>query len=379
MSSSQPLSPTLIDRSFQLERSRAMRVVLTIVLVLAVVLTFLTYLLKYSPTYISLGGFSLICMIAIVVNQKGRYRPAAILLSLGLLGIIQFNTYVGEGIHDISVLALPGVIAIAGLLYGTRSIPIFTGLTVLSLGIMAFVPNMHPIYGQEFQDMLIGTTLLAGIGSLFHYTIRTLENHIEHVQHSKQEVVASYEATLEGWAKALELRDKETEDHSRKVIALTLQLASALGIKNEEDLTHLRHGALLHDIGKIAISDSILLKPGPLAQEEWAVMRQHTVYALSFINHIPYLQKAVDVVLYHHEQWDGNGYPDGLKGEDIPLGARIFSIADNWSALCSDRPYRKAWPKDQVIKYIQENAGTKFDPKVVNVFIQLIEKESWIQ
>ncbi len=342
------------------------------VFVLAVGLTILTFLLNYSPTYYSLAGLSLICLIAILFNRKYHYRLAAILLSLGLLFIIQFNAYVGEGIHDIAVIALPSMIAASGLLYGPRAVPAFTALSILSLALMAFVPNLHPIYGQEFEDMLIGATLLAGTGTLIHFTVGRLERYIGQIKQSQIEVLASYDATLEGWAKALELRDKETEGHSRNVTTLTLQLARTLGITDNDELEYLRHGSLLHDIGKIAIPDAILLKPGPLTEEEWAIMKQHTEHAHSFINHVPYLTRAVDIVLYHHEHWDGSGYPRGLKGIEIPLGARIFSVADNWDALRSDRPYRKAWPKCQVIEYIQENAGKLFDPAVVEAFISII-------
>ena len=193
----------------------------------------------------------------------------------------------------------------------------------------------------------------------------------EIMRKSRDGVVEAYDTTLEGWAQLLELRDKETEGHSRNVVALSLRFAKYVGIPDDE-LVHVRRGALLHDIGKIAIPDSILLKPGPLTDEEWVIMRQHPVFALKFLSGIPYLDKAIDIPVYHHERWDGNGYANQLKGEEIPLPARIFTIVDNWDALLSDRPYRKAWPIARVKDYLVENAGQIFDPKLVQVFLSKV-------
>lgn len=176
---------------------------------------------------------------------------------------------------------------------------------------------------------------------------------------------------MEGWAKALELRDMETEGHSRRVTDITVRIACAVGVSDEE-LVHTRRGALLHDIGKMGIPDRILHKPGKLTPEEWDIMRQHPTLAYNLLNPIEYLQPALDIPYCHHEKWDGSGYPRGLKGEEIPFSARIFAIVDVWDALLSDRPYRKGWAEEKVIAYIQENAGSHFDPKLVKHFIKVI-------
>lgn len=144
----------------------------------------------------------------------------------------------------------------------------------------------------------------------------------------------------------------------------------------EEDLDDLRRGAILHDVGKIAIPDRILLKPGPLTEEEWAVMKLHPVYAYEWLSGIPFLKKALEVPYAHHERWDGSGYPRGLKGLEIPLSARIFAVADVYDALTSDRPYRKAWPKEKALAYIREEAGKQFDPEVVEAFLKLMAEEA---
>jgi putative nucleotidyltransferase with HDIG domain len=188
---------------------------------------------------------------------------------------------------------------------------------------------------------------------------------------SNVEMLQAYDSTLEGWVSALDLRDKETEGHTRRVTDMTVQLAIELGIPNSE-LEQIRRGALLHDIGKMAVPDNILLKPGELDEDEWAVMREHPKHASRLLTKINYLRPAVDIPYYHHEKWDGTGYPKGLKGDNIPLGARIFAVVDVWDALSSDRPYRKAWPKEKVIRYLKDESGTHFDPAVVEAFYKLL-------
>lgn len=189
------------------------------------------------------------------------------------------------------------------------------------------------------------------------------------LQHSKHELTLAYDATLEGWSHALDLRDRETEGHTQRVTEMAVKLASLMGV-SEEELVHIRRGALLHDIGKMGIPDGVLLKPGPLTEEEWAIMRKHPVYAYEWLAPISFLRPALAIPYCHHEKWDGTGYPRGLRGEQIPLAARIFAVVDVWDALCSDRPYHAAWPKDKVLEYIRSLSGTHFDPQVVEVFLQ---------
>ncbi len=193
----------------------------------------------------------------------------------------------------------------------------------------------------------------------------------DHLQRANLELFLAYETTLEGWSSAMDLRDKETEGHTQRVTELTLQLARAMNI-SQEQLIHIRRGALLHDIGKMGIPDAILFKPGPLDEQEWAIMRQHPQYAYEMLSTIVYLHPALDIPYCHHEKWDGSGYPRGLKGEEIPLAARIFAVADVWDALTSDRPYRKAWPKEKAIEYIRSQAGRHFDPQVVDYFLRIV-------
>jgi PAS domain S-box-containing protein/putative nucleotidyltransferase with HDIG domain len=196
----------------------------------------------------------------------------------------------------------------------------------------------------------------------------------ENLQRTNQELSLAYDTTLEGWGKALELRDKETEGHTRRVTNLTVELARRMGIP-ESDMNHLRRGALLHDIGKMGVPDHILRKPGPLTKQEIKEMRKHPQYAFDLLAPITYLRPTLDIAYCHHEWWNGKGYPRGLKGEEIPLSARIFAVVDVWDALLSDRPYRSAWKMDDVQRYIADLTGKQFDPEVVNAFKKMIEEE----
>ena len=195
----------------------------------------------------------------------------------------------------------------------------------------------------------------------------------EALQLAHNQLRDAYERTIEGWVRALDLRDRETEGHTQRVTEITIKVAKQLGF-GEEELAHIKRGALLHDMGKIAIPDEILQKPGPLNETEWERMRQHPMYAYEMLSPIAYLNPALDIPFYHHERWNGSGYPHGLKGEQIPLSARLFAIVDVWDALRSDRPYRKAIPREQVIEYLSENANILFDPKLVDLFLKFVEE-----
>lgn len=189
---------------------------------------------------------------------------------------------------------------------------------------------------------------------------------------AEQNMIQAYDATIAGWAHALDLRDEKTEEHSRRVTEITMKIAMKMGIKDDE-LAHIRRGALLHDIGKMGISDKILLKPGKLTDQEWEIMKRHPIFAYEMLSPISFLQPALDIPYCHHEKWDGSGYPRGLKGKQIPIAARIFAVVDVYDALSSKRPYRKAWPKEKVLKYIKEQSGKYFDPEIVELFLQEIE------
>lgn len=254
-----------------------------------------------------------------------------------------------------------------------------------------------PFFHQEGFACYFGVPLIAkgeikGVLEIFHRTpfkpddewldfMETLAGQVaiaidnatlyKGLQRSNIELAIAYDATIEGWSHALDLRDKETEGHTQRVTELTIQLAQKMGISGEE-LVHIRRGALLHDIGKMGVPDRILHKSGSLTDDEWVIIRKHPVFAYEMLRPINYLAPALDIPYYHHEKWDGNGYPQGLKGEGIPMAARIFAVIDVYDALTSDRPYRPAWSNENTLQYIQEQAGKHFDPHVVEQFLLMI-------
>lgn len=225
-------------------------------------------------------------------------------------------------------------------------------------------------YLEEFE-----LNLLTAIGDMIVNALHRSDLY-EQTRRQTLELQNAYEATLEGWALALELRDKETQGHSLRIATLTIKLARQMGIP-EEKLEIIRRGALLHDIGKMGIPDTILLKPGTLSDSEWKIMRKHPTYARDMLSQIPFFKDSVDIPYCHHEWWDGSGYPQGLEGKEIPLEARIFAIVDSWDALTSNRPYRTAWQKKEALAHLVNQAGTHFDPEVVDAFVKLIKQEGF--
>jgi putative nucleotidyltransferase with HDIG domain len=214
---------------------------------------------------------------------------------------------------------------------------------------------------RAFLDVLAGQAAIAVDNAL-------LFNNLER---ANTDLTLAYDATIEGWSQALELRDRETQGHTKRVTDLTMRLARAMQV-DEAKLQHVRRGTLLHDIGKMGIPDEILRKPGPLDEGEWEIMRQHPKYAYDMLLPISYLRPALDIPYCHHEKWDGSGYPRGLKGEEIPLPARIFAVVDVFDALTSDRPYREAWSRERALEYIREQTGKHFDPKVAETFLNIL-------
>jgi len=195
----------------------------------------------------------------------------------------------------------------------------------------------------------------------------------ETAQRAIMDISQAYDATLEGWSRMLDMRDHITDEHTRRVSELTISLANRIGFPRSE-IGHIRRGALLHDIGKMGIPDAILLKPAPLTEAEWAIMQTHPEKAYQILSKIEYLARAIEIPYCHHEKWDGTGYPRGLKGEEIPLSARIFAVVDVYDALTSDRPYRKAWEKNEALKYIKQQSGKHFFPDAAKCFCEMMEE-----
>lgn len=278
-------------------------------------------------------------------------------VDIGLLGVslaenFFISTSIPTRIEFLTVMAVALLLVVVMGAYSSRNIT--RPLTTMTKS------------SREIADGNYGIRLPISSGDELGVLAFSFNQMISQIQISNDKREQAYDDSLEGWAKALELRDHETEGHSRRVVALTMRLAARFGITGA-DLIDMRRGALLHDIGKMGIPDEILQKPGPLSDQERIIMRGHPRLAHQLIMNVPYLRSSLDIPYSHHERWDGTGYPDGKRGEEIPLASRIFSVADVWDALLSTRPYRQAWSKREVIDFIWAERGKMFDPQVVDI------------
>jgi putative nucleotidyltransferase with HDIG domain len=194
------------------------------------------------------------------------------------------------------------------------------------------------------------------------------------LQRANAELTLAYDAAIEGWSQALEISGRESPEHIQRVVRLSTELAHAIGV-NDNELIHIRRGALLHDIGKMGIPETILNKVEPLTEEEWGIIRQHPQFAFQLLSTLVYQASTLDIPHRHHEKWDGSGYPDGLREEQIPLSARIFAVVDVFDALTSPRPYREAVSPEEALAYIEDQSGKHFDPSVASVFLRRMKKD----
>ena len=290
-----------------------------------------------------------------------------------MLVIITYSLIAGIGLKDAGLIAYPIFIMFSSYLFSKKAV-IYT--TLLSFGSVAFVYyldrgghlNSSVRYSSESQLMVIFVLFLAACFILWVV--------VDDWEKIAKNLSDTYDLTLSGWGQALEFRDRETEGHSQRVVEMTVALARRLGIP-EKNLDHIRRGALLHDIGKMAVPDAILLKKGPLSEDEWKVVNMHPVHARKLLENIPYLKMAREIPYSHHERWDGSGYPEGLSKEEIPFSARIFAVVDVWDALISDRPYHQAWPEEKAREYIRDQSGILFDPQVVKAFLEFMSSDEY--
>jgi putative two-component system response regulator len=290
------------------------------------------------------------------INIASEIQPDIILLDVMMPGMNGFETC--RKIRSMATLAEVPILLVTAL--DDRE----SRMAGLQSGADDFITKPYDIF--ELQVRIQNMTRLNRYRLLTEQRRETEKLHLE--------LVTAYDKTIEGWSHALDLRDKETEGHTQRVSEMTQQLAQGAGL-DKEMLLQIKRGALLHDVGKLGIPDNILLKPEPLTEDEWGVMRKHPVYAFEWLSAIEYLQVALEIPYCHHEKWDGTGYPRGLRGEEIPLSARLFAVVDVWDALTSDRPYRKAVSDQEAWKYIFEQSGKHFDPLAVDAFKRSFEKK----
>ena len=319
------------------------------------------YIIENAIAYVPLHVFWL-------MNRKGKVLPAAnlaislVILASLVLGDAQYIEYL------MIVFALP--VGMSSFIIRPTSSFWFAGLTAAGYTISSLLTN----YTWEYNlTAIIGLFALAfmtwATASQLEHTLSQNDKLLHDLQKSNDEIQTAYRTTLEGWSRALEIRDRETQGHTKRVTDLTLRIARRMGF-DDERLNHIHRGVLLHDIGKLGIPDDILRKPGPLTEKEIRIMRLHPQIAYELLKPIAYLNTALNIPRYHHEKWDGTGYPAGLEGDSIPLEARIFAVVDVFDALTHDRVYHKAMDFEEALEYIHSEAGKHFDPDVVEVFIR---------
>lgn len=342
-----------------------------VLLVYSVINTAIIYILAPSREYLVYLVQNFLAFIPLHIfwrlNRKGQVFLAA---NISISFIILAGTVVSDVKYMeylMVVFALP--VGISSFIIRPSSSFGFAALTAVCYTANSLLSSFAWEYNLTAILALFALALMTwAAASLLDNTLAHNEKLVRDLQGSNSEIQSAYETTLEGWSRALEIRDRETQGHTKRVTDLTLRIAKRMGF-DEEQLTHIHRGVLLHDIGKLGIPDEILHKAGALTEKEWGIMRLHPQIAYNLIHPIEYLRPALNIPRHHHEKWDGSGYPDGLKGEAIPLEARIFALVDVYDALSFDRPYRKAWEKEKVIEYIKSESGKHFDPAVVELFL----------
>ncbi|MEW6649609.1 MAG: HD domain-containing phosphohydrolase [Chloroflexota bacterium] len=271
-------------------------------------------------------------------------------------------------IDDLLAEAPPGTARLS-FVRGARAVRSGVYVPMVARGRVIGLVQAHSYRPARFRVMT-DTALLSLIANTAAIAIQNAQL-AQSLEKSNMDLTQTYEATIDGWTRALELRDYTTERHTSRVVDLTLELAKKMGVERH-NLVQVRRGAQLHDIGKIGIPDAILLKPAPLDETEWRIMRRHPLYAYELLRPIPHFNELIDIPYCHHEKWDGSGYPRRLRGEEIPMGARIFAVVDVWDALSSNRPYRAAWQPHQVVDYIRYQSNKHFQPEVAHAFLDLV-------
>ena len=343
-----------------------------------------------SLLFLVMGGMAVVLLVSRVAVHRGKTRAASIILVVFLWSsVTAIFLLLENGLRAPAYLAvLLFFIVYVGLMHGRRFVII---LSALSLGVNLAVGTLElkgvfltePKIPDIRYSLIAMLIFIPAVAFMVTRTLRNLRLSIslyreeaemhrrseENVRELHQDLEAAYTYTLEGWARALELKDKETEGHSRRVTELTIKLAEKLHF-SEDEIRFAYYGALLHDIGKMGIPDEILNKQRNLTPAERKIIVRHPVLARNLLKDIEYLHPAIAIPYSHHECWDGTGYPQGLRGEAIPLSARIFSVVDAWDALTSDRPYRKAWSKRKAAAYLRKQSGKRFDPQVGDVFLK---------
>ncbi len=303
-----------------------------------------------DDVFIVLGAGTLVALVLFTVTSLAVSTIMARSAGRGLLSTYNAN-FSWLFPHYLALGLVGGGIALA---YSRLGI---AGVIVLSLPLLLSRYSIKQVLDKTRDNVL-----------RLEKSNEQLQSSYIEIRSMSEELEQAYTGTLESLVAALDVRDQETKGHSCRVATHSLDIARMLGMKDDHELATIYRGALMHDVGKIGVPDAILLKPGKLTEEEWEFMRRHSAMGYRILAQVPYLRPTAKIVLAHHERWDGDGYPRKLKGEDIPLGARIFAICDTYDAIISDRPYRQGQTPDAAMQEILRCAGSQFDPQVVEAF-----------
>ncbi len=333
----------------------------------------------WQATSFSLLLLAAISLPLIPLQLRGYTQAAGLFFYLAASSVITFNTCIGHGIYDEAMLVFPIVIVFSGLILGKRMVILSTGISLVQIYLVYLLAQkglVQPFDGAvqiTLTDLITTMIILLVSGYVVWVIVGLIENAVERVLSSEQELENAYDQTLTAWAKALEFREREDPGHCARVSSLVSLFAEHIGLEPER-IRPLWQGALLHDIGKMGIPESILLKPGPFSEEEIVLVRTHTELGKDLITGIEDLHAAREIIAWHHERYDGTGYPDQLRGDEIPYPVQLFTIVDCWDSLRTERPCRPAWTDTETLTYITNQAGKKFHPEVVKQFLDLVDK-----
>jgi len=336
-------------------------------------------ILLTGTTSTILVGVTFLMPFLFFINRKGYTRSAGTAYFSILIVALTYLSWMdyGSGIYGLPFIFFPILMIASGIIFGRRAIPLSSTVIITITTILFGLDRLgyiQPYGGLVIWDVdfyVITIVILIISGAILMIVMNAIEENIKKIVESEQAIRDAYTLTLRGWAKALELYGREPEGHSARVLDITSAFAGALAL-SETEKEELIQGALLHDIGKMGIPDSILLKPAPLTKEEMEISRTHAYLAWRILKVIPFPKTVMHVPLYHHEQWDGKGYPEQREEDEIPRGARIFSIIDNWVSLTSNQTYRPAWSEDQARAYLKEEANKKFDGEITLAFLDFL-------
>lgn len=330
-----------------------------------------------DATSISLAWLTAICLVLLGIYNLGYHQLASFFLYLVISGVLTFNISIGDAIFDEAMLGYPLIIVFTGLLFGKMTVVLVTAISAAQLTLVYLLAQrgiIRPFNGLiavDLEQTITSILILVATGMLLWVVVDIIERTLIKLVQAEREMENTYDLTLEAWAQALELRGREPSGHSRRVTALSVRFANWLGYDRTKT-RHIRRGALLHDIGKMGVPEEILLKPGPLTGEEWQIVSEHPRLAAEIFKDVPYLQEALEIVRWHHERPDGQGYPYKLRGDEIPDAAKLFAIVDNWDILRTDRPAGNAWGDAETFAYLKAEAGTKFDPEMIEGFLSML-------